>query len=603
MAELQDGRRSERIAGRSSLAQRFNQSTAAGSLSGHPIQHDQDLLSVDDTVESYKEGSKVTAKRKRTDKEDDNFLPCGVVGYAHEKSKTRTLKRRGRANYEYSEEITTETSKTTKFFKRGTSSGFGSFLTLKVPGLAETGKGSHPTVEAVEAVAAVEAAEPAIAEGENDDDWNEDDDGQDTEPEEGEEKRAVRRKLAPPPANGHLSQKYRVSFNWTPYSWHARPTPAECQQVFDILMPWTLKKNDYDISVELERIARKPLHGARGGTVHPIVNVIMSQATKNDNAIVVQKQLTKDFPYTVNGEKVVTNTPNYHDIMKLKPSELANHIRAAGFGNQRAVHILSFLSSVRRENEKLLQVDGKLPDDIETGNPPDAPEFVPGLLSLDFLNEKDKEGIFQWLLSMEGVGVKSAICVLEFDFGYPLCAVDTHVFNMASWLGWLPEECKDDIKAFCHLDARIPGPLKHAIHQLFWQHMQLCVPCKRKHDKKTPLPAGIEVCPLEGLGIDRKRNRKKTPWKPKKDEQGRIIKTETFQKSVKITKYKNADMAAAKGYVKGVLNIHDDFDIDMTSTNIKKEERWEYVGVEEAMRANGQSSVKHFFTALKPEGV
>ncbi|RMZ90802.1 hypothetical protein DV736_g1967, partial [Chaetothyriales sp. CBS 134916] len=603
MAKPLNRRRSERIADRRSLAQQPSQSNAATSpLGGHAVEHGQDFLNVDDNVESHKEESKLTWKRKRTHEEDDDYLPGGVVGYTHEKSQTRTLKRRGRPNYEYSEETTTEISKTTKFFKRSVTSEFGSFLTLKVPGLAQTGAKPQATAEVVDAV---EAAEPVITEEENDDDWKDDDGVEEEGPEESEEKPVVRRKLAPPPPGGHLSQKYRVSFNWTPYLWHARPTPTECQQVFDILMPWTLKKNDYDITIELERITRKPLHGARGGTVHPIVNVIMSQATKNDNAIVVQNQLTKDFPYTVNGEKVVTNTPNYHDMMKLKPTELANYIRAAGFGNQRAVHILSFLNSVRKENEKVLQVDGKLPDDIETGNPPNAPDFVPGMLSLDFLNEQNKEGIFQWLLSMEGVGVKSAICVLEFDFGYPLCAVDTHVFNMASWLGWLPEECKDDIKAFCHLDARIPGPLKHALHQLFWQHMQLCVPCKRKHDKKTSLPASVEACPLEGLGIDRKPNRKKTPWKPKKDERGRIIKTETFQKSVKITKFKDAGLAAAKGYVRGVLNIHDDFDIDMTSTNIKKEERWEYVGVEEAMRANGQSSVKNFFAPIniKPEGV
>ncbi|RMD41785.1 hypothetical protein DV735_g3304, partial [Chaetothyriales sp. CBS 134920] len=699
MAEQTTRRRSKRLAGDRPLHKAMQGHAAITSLLGGgsgAFEHGKEFLGLDDTVKWGQESVKVASKRKRDtgEESDDDYLDGGVVGYHHEKSQTRTLKRRARPDYEYSEETTTRFSKTTKFYKDPTISAFGSFLTLKVPGLARKAKESDAApelveqVEAVEAVAPVELAEaiapaehveaveaiapvelaqavapaehaeaveavapfepveavasvesaeavtpaepatsvesavvepaelaepvagtePAPPEEELVYDWKADD-ADEEEVDATDEKPVPRRKLAKPPAQGHLSPKYRVSFNWTPYDWHHGPTPEQCQIVFEILTQWTLAKNGYDINVEIDRIAMKPLHGARGGTVHPIVNVIMSQATKNENAIVVQKQLTKDFPYIVNGEKVVTNTPNYHEIMKLKPSELANHIRAAGFGNQRAVHILGFLNSVREENEKLLRVNGKLPDNIETGNPPDAPDFVPGLLSLDFLNGKSKEEIFQWLVSMEGVGVKSAICVLEFDFGYPLCAVDTHVFNMTSWLGWLPAECKDDNKAFCHLDAHIPEHLKHALHQLFWQHMQLCIPCKRKHDKNTPLPAGAEPCPLEAVGINRKVNRKKSAWKPKRDEQGKIIKTEIFQKSVKITKFKNADLAAAKGYIKEIINIHDDFDVtgtndvNMKSTNVKKEERWEYVGVEEAMRANGQSSVKKFFTTIKPEGL
>ncbi|RMZ85210.1 hypothetical protein DV738_g407, partial [Chaetothyriales sp. CBS 135597] len=600
-------RRSKRLAADGSFRKAMEEQAAILSLLnvGGALMQDDDELGLDDTVQWHDATNKGASKRKwDAGDDDDDYLDGGVVGYRHENYEARVLRRCALGDFDFSEEITAEFSETTKFYKDPTISAHGPFITLKVPSLARSDNAAVELGEPEEPVETVTSDEPdEPIEPEDVDEGKADETIEEDESDVTDPKPALRRKLAKPPAGGHLSKKYRVSFNWTPYDGHAHPTAEECQQVADILTKWTLEKNGYDINVELERVAKKPLHGARGGTVHSIINVVMSQATKNEHAIVVQNQLTKDFPYTVNGEKRVTNIPNYHIMMKLEPRELSNHIRGAGFGNQRAIHILGVLNSVYKENEKLLQVDGKLPDDIETGNPPNAPDFVPGMLSLDFLNGKTKEEIFQWLLSIDGIGVKSAVCVLEFEFGYPLCAVDTHVFNMASWLGWLPEECKDEDKAFCHLDARIPENLKHALHQLFWQHMQLCIPCKRKHDKKTPLPVGAEPCPLEALGIGRKVNRKKSLWKPKKDEQGKVIKSEVQQQSFKIGKFKTADIAARSGYVRETLHIHDDFDVNITSTNIKKEERWMYVGVDEAMRLNGQASVKKFFAPIKPEGL
>ncbi len=54
------------------------------------------------------------------------------------------------------------------------------------------------------------------------------------------------------------------------------------------------------------------------------------------------------------------------------------------------------------------------------------------------------------LITLPGVGRKTASCVLVYSFGVPAIAVDTHVFRIAHRLGWsrgkTPEKVEQDIK-------------------------------------------------------------------------------------------------------------------------------------------------------------
>jgi len=54
------------------------------------------------------------------------------------------------------------------------------------------------------------------------------------------------------------------------------------------------------------------------------------------------------------------------------------------------------------------------------------------------------------LVTLPGVGRKTASCILAVCFGVPAVAVDTHVFRIAHRLGWskgkTPEKVEDDIK-------------------------------------------------------------------------------------------------------------------------------------------------------------
>ncbi len=58
-----------------------------------------------------------------------------------------------------------------------------------------------------------------------------------------------------------------------------------------------------------------------------------------------------------------------------------------------------------------------------------------GELGLDFLKDMDIQEANAWLVSLEGVGPKTAACVLLFALGRPALPVDTHVLRVSRRLG------------------------------------------------------------------------------------------------------------------------------------------------------------------------
>ena len=385
--------------------------------------------------------------------------------------------------------------------------------------------------------------------------------------------------------------EYRVKFGWSPYYYHDSPTSEECLVVYKILRPWQVDLDGTIYEVKMTDLGDGPAHGAEGMSVDALVKVFMSQATSNDNALTVQEILIKKFTYTVNGQEVVGEVPNYHKIRLFTPEQFQPYVARAGLGVKRSKHILAALNKVYDENVKRY----KTLEGVELGNPLNAPDFVPGLLSLDFLGTKDMVAIFNWFVKLENFGVKSSACLLEFNYGFPICAVDTHVMKIAAYLGWLPDECHDPNQAFNHLDARIPDYLKHAIHQLFWHHGQKCSPCKRKNNEKTE-EGDYEVCPLEHLIKKRFKILNKVSARPKRDADGVIIKREKVTTEIVGFKtFKSAEEAAGKGYVEGKLRWDDDFGADTKRTNAREKKRWEYIGVEEATKTIKKSLITTLF--------
>ncbi|MDI6896068.1 Mut7-C RNAse domain-containing protein [Methanocella conradii] len=82
---------------------------------------------------------------------------------------------------------------------------------------------------------------------------------------------------------------------------------------------------------------------------------------------------------------------------------------------------------------------------------------------LGFACEEDVEAARRELLSIEGVGPKTADCVLLFSCGRDVIPVDTHVFRVTKRLGMVPEDASHE-EARRILMEEIPPGMKGSVH-------------------------------------------------------------------------------------------------------------------------------------------
>jgi endonuclease-3 len=97
-----------------------------------------------------------------------------------------------------------------------------------------------------------------------------------------------------------------------------------------------------------------------------------------------------------------------------------------------------------------------------------------GELSLDFLKDMDIREANAWLVSLEGVGPKTAACVLLFALGRPALPVDTHVLRVSRRLGLIgPRDSAE--KAHIVLGDMLPDEAVYDFHVNMVTHgRQVC---------------------------------------------------------------------------------------------------------------------------------
>jgi endonuclease-3 len=100
--------------------------------------------------------------------------------------------------------------------------------------------------------------------------------------------------------------------------------------------------------------------------------------------------------------------PTWEETLRAPPAEVAEAIRGGGLAEIKAPRIQGILRAVRKER---------------------------GGLSLDHLAALPLEEARRWLLALDGVGPKTAACVLLFSLGRPALPVDTHVHRAARRVG------------------------------------------------------------------------------------------------------------------------------------------------------------------------
>lgn len=92
------------------------------------------------------------------------------------------------------------------------------------------------------------------------------------------------------------------------------------------------------------------------------------------------------------------------------------------------------------------------------------------------LEDLENEAARRYLKSLEGVGSKTASCVLLFALGRDVLPVDTHVFRLTRRIGLLDEKIPIE-RADEELEKFVPTGIRHDLHLNLIQHgRKVCRP-------------------------------------------------------------------------------------------------------------------------------
>ena len=337
---------------------------------------------------------------------------------------------------------------------------------------------------------------------------------------------------------------YGVTLGETPYPGFLRPTPEECDKVNHIL---SIQHGEVR---QPKSIPLPSLTIAGCGEVPCILEALMrtllSAHTSNGNAAFAVQGLIKRFGVLNSG--MSEGSIDWNAARLAGREEILEAIKRGGLANSKSKNMAGILDSVYEENQtrraaiavrKAIPQDTKsdIEDDRETALVEKAAETMladSDTLTLDYVHAMSNETAFAKLITLPGIGVKTAACTLLFCMQRPSFAVDTHVFRLCKWLGWVPDNATRDT-TFAHCDVRIPNELKYSLHQLLIRHGKTCGRCRAITGEKSE--GWDQGCPLEDLvkrtgakkgGIDVVKKKGKKSDKSDDDEglDGKAEKTE-----------------------------------------------------------------------------
>ncbi|XP_057950750.1 putative DNA glycosylase At3g47830 [Malania oleifera] len=258
-----------------------------------------------------------------------------------------------------------------------------------------------------------------------------------------------------------------------PYPSHPRPSPEECRSVRDDLLALhgfpqefvkyrKLRPNSGDNGLPGDTVKSGPLEVEKDGGSSPketvldgLVSTVLSQNTTDSNSQRAFASLKSAFPV-------------WEDVLASESKCIENAIRCGGLAATKASCIKNILCS-------LLEKKGKL--------------------CLEYLRDMSVNEVKAELSCFKGIGPKTVACVLMFHLQLDDFPVDTHVFQIAKAIGWVPEVA-DRNKTYLHLNHRIPNELKFDLNCLLFTHGKLCRQCTAKGSTQQRKESHESSCPL-----------------------------------------------------------------------------------------------------------
>ena len=221
--------------------------------------------------------------------------------------------------------------------------------------------------------------------------------------------------------------------------------------------PASVRKRARQINAILREYYGEPPRRNSVDPLSELVAVVLSQHTSDVNSERAFDSLRARFP-------------DWESVRRAPTAELAEAIRSGGLATIKAVRIQRILNQILAAR---------------------------GELSLDFLRTLPLAEARTFLRGLDGVGPKSAACVLLFSLDQPAMPVDTHVHRVARRLGLIDARTSAEA-AHEQLEAMVPPDEVYSFHVNLIQHGRAICKAPRPRCPECPVNA---LCPYPGKTV------------------------------------------------------------------------------------------------------
>lgn len=187
----------------------------------------------------------------------------------------------------------------------------------------------------------------------------------------------------------------------------------------------------------LEAVFGRPVWRRRGSGLDALVATLLSQSTSDTNSSRACGQLETAFPAR-SRQRRTSGAIDWNAVADAPRGRLERVIRCAGLWRTKSRRIRTILRQIR------------------TGR---------GELSLEFLQQWPVARARDYLLGFDGIGPKTAACILLFSFHLPILPVDTHIHRVAGRLGLIGRRVSAEA-SHAALEAIVPPGQFYSFHVL-----------------------------------------------------------------------------------------------------------------------------------------
>lgn len=289
---------------------------------------------------------------------------------------------------------------------------------------------------------------------------------------------------------------YGLTPGQTPYPNWPHPTKEECEEVTRLLSKVHGKvqapKTIPTPSLEVSGCGEVP------SVLDALIRTRLSAATSGTNSSRAFAGLVAKFGLLKEG--VGKGSVDWNKVRLADTKDVFEAIKSGGLADVKSKDIKKILQMVWEENQERAAALRSTSDKAvgETNEPADekkseVEKAQQDVVSLDHLHHLSNDDAFTHLTKYPGIGPKTASCVLLFCLQRPSFAVDTHVFRLCKWLGWVPPAgdpaglapgAKGTFagptrnSTYAHCEVRVPDDLKYPLHQLLIRHGKSCPRCR-----------------------------------------------------------------------------------------------------------------------------